>query len=334
MRVIALEEHFTTAAIRRANADHPMERFYRMLADEGFWPPGDDRPPGITDLGERRLSDMDASGIDVQVLSHTVPATESLDPGVAVGLAREANDVMADAVAAHPDRFAALATLPMTDPEAAAAELERTVSTLGFRGAMVNGHVGGRYLDDPSFRPVFACAEALSVPVYLHPNRPPQAVFDACYSGFSPLVDEALGCAAWGWHVDTGLHALRLIVGGVFDRFPGLQMIIGHMGEALPSMIWRADWMLTPAAGLPRRVKDYFCDHFSVTTSGVFDYAPFVSALHALGTDRILFSVDYPYSANAAGRAFLDGLPVSPADREKIAHGNAERILGLTPDGT
>lgn len=321
MKIIALEEHFLTQALREATADHPVSRLYEETIPHFIGP--------LLDLGDRRLADMDAAGIDVQVLSHTVPGPESLPADTAVRLSTVANDALAEAVAAHPDRFAGFAILPMPDPRAAARELDRAVTDLGFVGAMVNGHVGGRYLDDEFFWPVFEAAQSLGVPVYLHPNRPPEPVIQASYAGFAPVVSEILANAAWGWHIDTGLHVLRLILGGVFDRFPNLQIIIGHMGEALPSMIWRANSVLNAVAGLDRPVVDYFTDNLYVTTSGLFDYAPFAAALHALGTDRILFSVDYPFSGNTAAREFLDRLPLSRPDKEKIAHINTEKLLRL-----
>jgi predicted TIM-barrel fold metal-dependent hydrolase len=326
MTIIALEEHYSTQALRDANADHPLVR-----GDLGGI--GPQTVGRLLDLGEQRLALMDAAGIDVQVLSQTTPATETLDAIRAVRLAAEANDVAAEAIAAHPDRFAGFATLPTPDPGAAAKELERAVGSLGFVGTMVNGHVNGRYLEDQFFWPIFEAAEALGVPVYLHPGLPPQAVIDSIYTGFSPAVNAALAGGAWGWHIDTGFHVLRLILGGVFDRFPRLQLIIGHMGEALPSMIWRANRILKGVSGLDRTVQEYFTENVYVTTSGVFDHAPFSAAVQALGTDRIMFSVDYPYSSNDDARAFLDGLPVSPPDREKIAHANARRLLRLGDRG-
>ncbi|MEU1275686.1 amidohydrolase family protein [Streptomyces sp. NPDC005799] len=340
MTIIALEEHYSTPAVREANADHPL--VHNPLAREGVVQPPADVPAArgfsgvgpqlverLFELGEQRLASMDAAGIDVQVLSHTAPGPEALEASAAVRLATEANDVVAEVIAARPDRFAGFAALPTPDPGAAAKELERAVNSLGFVGTMVNGHVDGRYLDDQFFWPIFEAAESLEVPVYLHPTWPPKVVVDALYSGFSPMVNGALAAGAWGWHVDTGLHVLRLILGGVFDRFPRLQLIIGHMGEALPSMLWRADWMLNRVSGLDRPVREYFAQNIHITTSGFFDHASFAAAVHALGTDRILFSVDYPYSSNDEARAFLDGLPVSAQHKEKIAHGNAERLLKL-----
>lgn len=325
MRIITIEEHFKTRAIWDANRDGD---FIRALAGRhGAQHEALERR--LDDLGSERIAAMDAAGIDLQVVSHTTPATETLDPGTAVELAREANDQLADAVAQHPDRLAGFATLPTPEPEAAAAELERAVQALGFRGALVNGTTQGRFLDDQFFWPIFAAAERLGVPVYLHPTQPPAPVRQAYFSGFSEAINFALASGAWGWHVETGLHALRLILSGVFDRHPGLQIVIGHMGEAVPFMLARADSFLTPMAGLRHSVHDYFAEHFSVTTSGMFTPAPLLSLLLVLGADRVLFSVDYPYSPNDAGRAFLDSAPISAADREKIAHGNAERLLGV-----
>ena len=322
MRVITLEEHFWTDAL----TDALTEANRAALAMPRLGALADD----LRDLGERRLADMDAAGIDVQVLSVAPPAAQVLEPGPAVRLARAANDQLAGAVGQHPDRFAGFATLPTPDPDAAAAELERTVTEHGFKGAMINGHTDGRFLDDEKFWPVFERAEALGVPVYLHPTYPTAQAMAAYYQGFDDQVSATLATSGWGWHAETGLHVLRIILGGVFDRFPGLQMIIGHMGENLPFSLARADERLTPVAtGLKRRVGDYFRDHFYVTTSGYFTDAPLLCTLMVLGADRILFSVDYPFSSNGRGRAFLDATPISEADREKIAHGNAERLLGL-----
>jgi uncharacterized protein len=322
MRVITLEEHFWTDAL----TDALTEANQAALAMPRLGALADD----LRDLGERRLADMDAAGIDVQVLSVAPPAAQVLEPGPAVRLARAANDQLAEAVGRHPDRFAGFATLPTPDPDAAAAELERTVTGHGFKGAMINGHTDGRFLDDEKFWPVFERAEALGVPVYLHPTYPTAQAMEVYYQGFDDQVSATLATSGWGWHAETGLHVLRIILGGVFDRFPGLQMIIGHMGENLPFSLARADERLTPVAtGLKRRVGDYFRDHFYVTTSGYFTDAPLLCTLMVLGADRILFSVDYPFSSNGRGRAFLDATPISEADREKIAHGNAERLLGL-----
>lgn len=288
-------------------------------------------PERITDVGVGRIAEMDAAGIDVQVLSLNAPGVEQLDAPDAIAMARAENDYLADAVRRHPSRFAGFAVLPTPAPEAAATELDRTVREYGFRGAMIYGHVRGRYLDDPFFRPIFEQAAALAVPIYLHPAPPPRAVIDASYAGFAPEVTRVLATAAWGWHIETAVHVIRLIAGGVFDRFPRLQIVIGHDGEGLPFMLPRLDASL-PAAltKLARRPSDYLRENVSYTLSGWTYPATFLDLLLEVGADRIMFSADYPFLSMAEARAFLDRLPVSPADKERIAHGNAERLLRMS----
>jgi predicted TIM-barrel fold metal-dependent hydrolase len=255
---------------------------------------------------------------------------ETLEAAQAVPLARDANDLLAAAIRRHPDRFAGFATLPTPAPDAAAVELERAVTKLGLKGALINGRTDGRFLDDPFFWPIFESAEHLGVPIYLHPAAPTRTVWEASFEGLPPAVGHWLSIAGWGWHIDTGLHALRLIVAGVFDRYPKLQLVIGHMGEAIPFMLERTNLTLSKTVtGLDREVKEYFTENFHVTTSGFFSCPPLICLLLVVGADRVLFAVDYPYSSNEEGRAFLDGAPVSQADREKIGHANAERLLGL-----
>jgi len=320
MRVISLEDHFWTPAIAHAigalrNPDAASGR--PLEAD-------------LEDLGERRLAAMDAAGIDLQVISHTTPGVQHLDAETAVPLAREANDRLAGAVAQRPDRFAGFATLPTSAPQAAADELERSVTDLGLKGAMVNGHTNGRFLDDPAFEVLLGRAERLGVPLYLHPAEPVPAVRDAYYDGFDPAVRWFLSAAAWGWHAETGLHVLRMVLGGVFDRHPGLQLVIGHMGEMLPFMLERIDDNLPPkVTGLDRLPSEYILANVHITTSGLFSVPPLLCALMVFGADRVLFSVDWPYAPNDAGRRLLDTAPLSPADLERLAHGNAERLLGL-----
>ena len=325
MRTIAIEEHFLADGFREF-----MKRAAPGQAGGSSRAFAAELQAKLSDLGATRLKDMDAAGIDLQVISHTPSAIVPLPGDEAVRLTREANDQLASAVAAHPDRFAGFATLPMTDPEAAADELERAVSLLGFKGAMINGTTNGRFLDDPSFLPILERAVALNVPIYIHPEVPPAAVQEAYYSGLDPAVNFSLSTAGWGWHSEVGLHALRLILAGVFDRLPTLQIIIGHMGEMIPFMLARSNNVLTPVAKhLQRTVSEYFLQNFSITTSGFFIDPLLLLALQVIGADRIIFSVDYPYSSNEQGRAFLDSASISPADKEKISHLNAERLLKL-----
>lgn len=319
MRLITLEEHYRAPALKSVGG----------LPDPPPDSPLAEIQAKLDDLGDQRLADMDAGGIDIQVISHGAPGTEQIEPADAIELAREANDYLATSIAPHPNRFAAFATLPTAAPAQAADELERTVSEHGFVGALINGHVRGRFLDDRFFWPIFERAERLSLPIYLHPTPPPPAVRDAYYGGLPPQVAQTLSTAGWGWHVDTGLHVLRLIVGGVFDEYPGLQMIIGHMGEALPFLLARSSRVLRQQAGLTRPLEDYVAANFHFTTSGMFTYPPLTCLLEVVGADRVMFSVDYPYSSNAEGREFVLGAPISEADREKVGFANAARLLGL-----
>ena len=334
MRTIAIEEHFVAQGVR--------DVMQRMAASQG----GGGQPtptPTMTaerqrqlaDLDTQRLQEMDAAGIDLQVLSNvgSVVGAVGAAPHAAeeeVHLARAANDQVAHACATHPARFAGFATLPMSLPEAAAEELERAVRALGLKGAMIHGTTNGRFLDDPVFLPVLERAAALAVPIYLHPAFPPAPVRAAYYTDLDPTAAFLLASSGWGWHSEVGMHALRLIVAGVFDRVPTLQIIIGHMGEMLPLMLARIDDVFTPLVkSLPQPVSATFVQHFHITTSGFFTDPPLLLALQVLGADRILFAVDYPFSTNEQGRAFLDHAAISPADKEKISHLNAERLLRL-----
>jgi predicted TIM-barrel fold metal-dependent hydrolase len=321
MRTVTLEEHFSTPDVVKATAhlqSGSRSNFVEVVRGK------------LLDMGESRIADMDAAGIDVQVLSLVNCGVDKLEPATATALVRDANDQLAAAVRTHPDRFAAFAALAVQDPKAAAAELERCVCKLGFKGALVHGTVNGVFLDQPQFAPLFETAQALDVPIYLHPTPAPPPVQEAYYGGLPGNTGFFLSTAAWGWHADLGMHCLRLIVSGLFDRLPKLKIIIGHMGEDLPFSIARADSILARGAShLQRRVSDYFYENFYITTSGYFTIPPLLCALQVVGADRILFSVDYPFSPNMEGRDFLNSLPVSPEDMEKIAHRNADRLLKL-----
>jgi uncharacterized protein len=319
MRVIAIEEHYAHPALRSTEALANLRKHPQLARIQDK----------LEDVGAGRIADMDEAGIDLQVLSHTVPGAEVLDRERAIPAARSANDDLAKTVSAHPDRFAGFAALPMRDPAAATSELQRAVAELGFRGAMVNGLIEGRFLDDPVFLPVLSKAAELGVPVYLHPSFPPEAVARTYYGGLEPVLADHLATAGWGWHSETAIHLLRLVVSGVFDRIPELQVIVGHLGEMIPFALARIDTVLTPVAGLRRPVADYFQTNIFLTTSGYTTFPPLQCALSVVGVDRLIFSVDYPYTDNGTARALLDTAPMSPSDREKLAHGTVERLLRL-----
>ena len=316
MKKIAVEEAFTIGHL--AGAQHEME----AAMNPGWAEYVGDRIGDLTDL---RLREMDEQGIDVQVLSLTSPGIQGMtDAADAVATAREANDLLAQVVSEHPTRFAGFAALACQDPSAAVAELERSVTELGLRGALINGHTQGSYLDEQQHWGLWEAAEALGVPVYLHPVDPPAPV--ACCTGYP------LDRAAWGWAFETGSHALRVVLSGVFDRFPGATLMIGHMGEGLPFALARLDdrydfYVATPP--LVDRPSDYVRRNILVTTSGVNDAVPLRCAIDALGADRVLFAVDYPYQRNDEAVAFIDSVEISDDERAQICHRNAERVLGL-----
>jgi predicted TIM-barrel fold metal-dependent hydrolase len=323
MRTITLEEHITTPEIIKASAEGqagapPANAYIQSLHAK------------LLDTAAGRLADMDAAGIDLQVLSLSASPIDKMEPSAAHALARHTNDHLAAAVKSHPSRFAAFATVALQEPEKAAAEFERCVQKLGFKGLMINGTINGQFLDHPRFTPVFEAAQSLDVPIYLHPAPPPAAVMDAYFTGLPGQLGFFLSTAGWGWHTETGMHCLRLMITGLFDRFPKLKIIIGHMGEDLPFSIARAEAIFARGAKhLLRPLGEYFQEHFYLTTSGYFTTPPFLCALQVAGLDHILFSVDYPFSPNTVGRDFLNKLAISHEDMEKITHRNAEKLLKL-----
>ena len=285
----------------------------------------------LPDLGERRLADMDDTGIDLQLLLLTSPGVQVFDRDTAVGIARSSNDELAEAVRSHPDRYAGLAAIAPQDPEEAARELERGVGSLGLKGAVINSHTHGEYLDDPKFSPIFEAAESLGAPIYIHPQTPSRRMI-------GPFLDRGLDGAIFGFAVETGLHLLRIVVAGVFDRYPKLQIVVGHLGEGLPFWLYRLDYMhaATVRAGryeamkpLGRKPSDYMRENVVVTSSGM-PWAP--SILHCqsvLGVDRVLYAMDYPYQFVAEEVGMSDALPISDGDKKKFFQTNAERVFSL-----
>ena len=305
--VIALEEHYQDTELRQHAGGSIAER--------------------LEDVGTLRLREMDEAGIDLQVLSHANPGLQGVDAATGVPLARRINDRLHDAVRCNPGRFAAFAAVPTADPKAAADELERTVTKLGFKGAMINGLTGGVFHDDQRFWPLYERAAALDVPIYIHPAIPQQAVVETYYKGY---VDKHPGLlrAGWGFNVETATQGIRFVLSGVFDAHPGLKVILGHMGEGLPFYLWRITHGLRQSMG-EKTFREIFCRHFWITTSGFFSDPALVCCMMEMGIDRILFSVDYPFVDNPPGAEWIKTLPLCAEDREKLLNGNARRLLKL-----
>jgi predicted TIM-barrel fold metal-dependent hydrolase len=326
---IAVEEHFNLlTAAAGAGTGLDLERLVRAMDYDPEW----SRIVGerLTEFDHDRLAAMDSGHIRMAILSHTVPGVQGLiDAATAIAAARDINDFLAhEVIARHPDRYAGFASVPLQAPEAAARELERAVTELDLVGAMVNGYsnIGsldrGEYLDEPGFLPFWEAAAALGVPIYLHP-RP--AMEQRIYEGHRELVG-----AAWGFAAETATHALRLVYSGLFDRFPTLTVILGHMGETLPTFAWRIQhcFEYNPSdKRVERRLQDYLCDNFYVSTSGMFSDQALIGALLTVGADRILFAVDYPYEMVEPAARWLEQAPISETDRRKIASENAQRLF-------
>jgi predicted TIM-barrel fold metal-dependent hydrolase len=318
--VIALEEHYADPIVQAAEPQGDGGRSGRSPMSGIF-----ERLP---DLGEVRLREMDEAGIDVQVISHTPSPVQQLNPETAVELATGANDRLAEAIAKHPDRFAGFATLPTPDPEAAAEELERCVTSLGFKGAMIHGRSQGQFHDDGRFHPIFERAEALDVPIYLHPGPPHPAVMEAYYQDY--VADFPwLTSAAWGYTIDTANQAMRMVLSGLFDRFPRLQVILGHLGEGLPFLLDRMDEAFKREGSAPMEFKKTFCEHFYVTTSGFFSTPALLCTILQMGISRVMFSVDWPFVDNLPGTRWMETVPLSDKDKEKLFNGNARRLLKM-----
>ena len=303
-RLIAIEEHFSTD-------------YFPGLPI-----------PDVYEVGEKRLGLMDEAGIDMQILSLAAPGIQGMtDTAEAIAKAQEMNDHMVHLAETFPGRFASFACLPTQDPTAAADELERAVTQLGAKGALINGHTHGRYLDEDLFSPIWERAEALDAPIYLHPTKAvrPWDILD----GYPEL-----SMAAWGWSAETGAHALRIMMGGTFDRFPKAWMILGHMGESIALYTARIDCrlkkpMANKGMALPK-LSDYLRRNVLITTSGVCSDAALVHAMDTMqGSESILFSVDYPYETNQEAADWINGSTVDAAHISAIAHGNAERIFGV-----
>jgi 2,3-dihydroxybenzoate decarboxylase len=339
---IATEEAFAPPEI--------LDRYRKLIAEEPGLDPGFTSLMGfylgtspravqvmsrMCDLDTIRLRDMDETGIARQIVSLTSPGVQIFDRDTASALAKLSNDYLAEGIRRHPDRFDGLAAIAPQDPASAAQELERGVRQLGLKGAIVNSHTRGEYLDDPKFWDIFEAADALRVPVYLHPNTPPPAMI-------GPFLDRGLDGAIYGFAVETGLHMLRLIVSGLFDRFPTLQVVLGHLGEALPYWLFRIDFMHRAMVAadrypgvqkLQRKPSEYFKENVCVTTSGMAWQPPILYAQSVLGVDRVLYAMDYPYQFVPEEVKVTDDLPISDEDKKMLYQSNAERVFSLVSIG-
>jgi predicted TIM-barrel fold metal-dependent hydrolase len=335
MRRIDFEAHFVTkdyvhaleenVGYPRYSVDAQTGRRRLRYTDDVGEPIGDALLNKLCDTGEQRLESMDAAGIDVQVLSLTSPGVEQFDPAVGTPLARKCNDQLAEVIQSHPDRFVGFAALAPNDPEAAADELERAVKELDFKGWKTHSNYGGTYLDEQKYWPILERAEQLDVPIYLHPTIPAMAPLRKY--GF------ALAGAPFGFGIETSMCMMRLVFSGVFDRYPRLKIILGHLGEGLPFLMQRIDfayvrpWFDPDARpDLIKKPSDYLRENMFVTTSGNYLPAALLCTYQALGIDRILLATDYPYEDSSECIRFLEELPITPEDREKIYHRNAERV--------
>jgi uncharacterized protein len=325
VNIVGLEEHYVTADVLKA-----WQRLDPQWQDPGMGSAGVVER-ALLSLGDERLTVMDAAGVDTQVLSLTTPGVWNLDAADGVALQTACNDEAAAAVRAHPDRLQGFATLAAQRPEAAADELSRAVTTLGFNGALIFSRVRDTPIDHTEFWPIFEAAEALGAPLYLHPQAPPAAVRQAYYGGFGDVVDNAFATHGVGWHYDAGAELLRLIIAGVFDRFPRLQLILGHWGEMVPFYLDRIDRM-APIAGLPRTISDYVRTNVFLTPGGVFSQRYLRWAIEVVGVERIMFAADYPFVPTDGGlaRGFLEQADLTDDDRARIASGNwAQLCAGI-----
>lgn len=320
-QVIAIEEHYLDRGLDEALGG-------KVGADPSGATLTRDR---LLDLGEGRVAEMDAAGVDIQVLSHCPPGAQAFDPESAAELAAGVNDRLHAVVEGNPSRFAAFATMPTRDPMGAADELERCVDKLGFKGAMLHGLTEQTFHDDKKFWPIFERAAALDVPVYMHPGWPHPAVIDAYYKDYAEKYP-AIVAPAWGFTVETATAGLRLVLSGIFDAYPNLKIILGHLGEGLPFSLWRIDHTFKVMARPDVETLEFreiFTKHFWITTSGNFSSPALLCSMQELGVDRILFSIDWPYIENAPGTEWMAGVSLSREDREKILNGNAKRLLKM-----
>lgn len=322
MKIISLEDHFTTALHKEKTRDAARQVWY---ADRSAHL-GHDIEAQLMDVDAGRIAAMDAAGISVQVLSLTTPGCQAFPGPEATELARDANDAMAAAVMRHPGRLLAFAALPTANVQASVDEFERTLA-MNFLGAMINGHTMGSFLDDRKYWPIFELAAARGVPIYLHPGAPHPGLMQSYFAGYQDLARPA-----WGFAIDASTHFLRMLFAGVFDAFPKLQIILGHLGEGIPFGLHRLldhTPYVASHRGLKKSLRDCFRENLVVTTSGAFSAEALRCTIDVMGIDNVMFSVDWPYESNLVATGFLHDFRLSHDEKEKLAFRNAERVLGL-----
>ncbi|MBD5356822.1 MAG: amidohydrolase [Bacteroides sp.] len=332
MKIIAIEEHTDNTALIGSVIGVIKEMVPYLPAFVQPDLPGSAPGNSLTDMDKGRIEDMDKNGITMEILSYSDFSQWILDEKKAVELCQNANDELAALVKRHPGRFEAFATLPWVNPEAAAAELRRTVKEYGFKGVLITGRpqVGAKFLDDASYTPIWEALTELDVPIYIHPGFPVPEVQQAYYDGFNDKVTAILSTYGLGWHIEPGLQVLRMILAGVFDSYPSLKVISGHWGEVLPYYIARFDQTLTPEmTGLKEKISTYYRRHIYVTSSGIYDYDNLQYCISKFGIDHIIFSADYPCISENDARAFIENAPISKEEKFLISQGNAERLFKI-----
>ena len=335
MKIITVEEHYADQRIIDAVEKYGDPSYMKALPEKVLTAYNGMRFNGdaLLDVDGLRFDFMENQNVDMQVLSYTNPVPDTVPREEAVRICRQANDILADVVKKHPNRFAAFATLPMAAPEAAAKELERCVKEYGFVGTLISGTHQGKFYDDPSFFPIFAKAAELDVPVSWHPEFPDAKVQTHYYlsENYPQLTGMQFATAGFGWHLDVGLHMTRLILSGIFDKLPNLKFISGHWGEAVVFMLDRMDAIMRPqTTGLKKKVSDYFHENVWFTPSGILSKDQFEYMVKVFGAEHIIWALDYPYvKFDTCSADFLLNADLTEAEKELIAHGNAERILHL-----
>lgn len=338
IRRIGTEEAFSIPEVAeklREVARGPSESLDQLLVRSIYDAPDESSRMGsmkarLIDLEDMRLRDMDENGVAMHLLSLTAPGVQMFDADTATELAALANDRLAEVIARHPTRFAGLASFAPQSPKRAAKEMERAIRKLKLNGFVVNSHTNSEYLDDPKYWPILEAAEALNACIYIHPRAPSDGMA-------RPFTKYGMDAALWGYGIETGTHAVRMMLAGVFDRFPKLKICLGHMGEAVHFWLWRIDYMSAmaqTARGAPklkRKPSEYFKENFVITTSGQESDLALEYSIKALGADNVLWAIDYPYQPTAPAVAFMDNAPISEEDREKIYHKNAERVFHIPP---